>query len=149
MLKSGVGHAHDQFVGSQSIGFDDDGTVFALGRVEQWSELLQGCSLIPKVNGGRGPTGDADDLLVGLRAKGEARERQRHRNARLQNEIGAEQEKENKKENNVDQRQDNQPTEVVFLRPAKLHLRPGLAVDLNDRAVFRVRRQSSRPVVES
>ncbi len=80
-------------------------------------------SLIPEINGRDCAAGNADDLLVSLRSKRKTRERQRNGNARLQNKIRTEQQKKNQKESNVDQRHEDKPAEIIFLRPAELHAR--------------------------
>ncbi len=65
--------------------------------------------------------GPSDDLLVRLWTKRKARERHRNRNALLQNKIRTEQQEKNEEEGHVHPRQENEPTEVIFLRTAKLH----------------------------
>jgi hypothetical protein len=54
----------------------------------------------------------------------------------LQNEIRTQQSKENKQKDDVDEREHNQPAEVVFLGPAQFHAETG-DVDLTDRALLR------------
>ena len=63
----------------------------------------------------------ADDLRIHLRPEGETRERQRHGDAGLEDEVGAEEEKENEKKNDIDQRDYADPAEVVLLRAGELH----------------------------
>src|SRR6266498_3281860 len=78
--------------------------------------------LVASSNGPSCVTGNADDLLVNLRAKRKTRERHRNGNARLQNKIRAEQQEKNQKKSNIDQRQQDKPAEIIFLCPAKLHV---------------------------
>ena len=83
--------------------------------------MRDGDFLVPIIDGRDCAAGNADDLLVSLRAKRKTRERHRNGNALLQNKIRTEQEEKNEEEGHVHPRQKNEPTEVIFLRTAKLH----------------------------
>src|SRR5712692_1055700 len=130
MFERGVCHLDNHFIGSQAVRLNDDRAAFALGCVQCRSELIECDLLIPEINRGSCATGDADDLLIDLRTKRKPRERHRNRNSRLQNKIRTEQQKENQEKNDVQQREKDEPAEVIFLRPAELHARAEAIVDL-------------------
>ena len=130
MFERGVCHLDNHFIGSQAVRLNDDRAAFALGCVQCRSELIECDLLIPEVNRGSCATRDADDLLIDLRAKRKPRERHRNRNSGLQNKIRTEQQKENQEKNDVEQREKDEPAEVIFLRPAELHAHAEVTVDL-------------------
>src|SRR5205085_4234613 len=104
--------------------------ILPLSSVQQRTELLQCDFLVPKVDRRHCTTGNADNLLVHLRTEGEAGKRQRQRNAWLQEKVRAQQEKKYEQESDIDEREQDQPAEVVFLRPDQLHSRfSGYAVE--------------------
>ena len=121
MFEGGIGHGYDQFVRRLAIRLNNKGAIFALGRVEQWAETIERNLLIAKINRGNFAAGDADDLLILLRAEQKGRSRRRNGDSGLQNKVRAEQEKENHEKENVDQRKDDEPAEVVLLCPAEFH----------------------------
>jgi len=74
-----------------------------------------------EINGRNRPATDADDLVADLRAERKARERHRNRDALLQDEVGTEQEEENKQKGDVHQRHKDNPPKIEIYRAAKLH----------------------------
>lgn len=135
MLESGIRHGGDQFVGRLSIRLNDDGMIVALGRIEERPEPFERNFLIAKINRWHGTAGDADDLLVLLSAEEKWRRGSRYRHARLQNEIGAEEQEENQQKHDVDQRKDDEPAKIVLFGPAELH--PKARRRFSDRALLR------------
>ena len=105
MLERGIGHRHHDLIGREAIGLDDDRPAFALCRVEQRTELFERDFLVAKINRRHGAAGDADDLLVDLRAKDESRKRQRNRNPGLQHEIRAEEQEKYQEKDDIEQRE--------------------------------------------
>ena len=69
-------------------------------------KLFERDFLIAKINRGRGAAGDADDLRINLRAEGEAGQRHRNRDARLEDEVRAEQQKEDQQKDHIQHRND-------------------------------------------
>jgi hypothetical protein len=142
MFERRVCHFDDHFVRSKPVRLDDDRLSVALGCIEHRSKLLERDFLVPEINRRSRTAGDADDLLIDLRAEREARERHRNRNPVLQNKMRAEDEEENHQECNVEQRKHDEPREVIFLRPAKLHARAEL--DTNDPELTTNEHESTR-----
>src|SRR2546430_16383413 len=64
MFKRSVCHLGNCFVGSQTVGFNDNRLALALGRIQQWPELLDCDSLLPEIDGRGCAAGNADDLLL-------------------------------------------------------------------------------------
>jgi hypothetical protein len=60
-------------------------------------------------------------LLVSLRAERKTRERHRNGNPLLQNKIGTQQQKKNQKKNDVHQRHEHKPAEVVINCALEFH----------------------------
>src|SRR4051794_2922806 len=125
MLERSVGHGHHQIIGCEAVSLDHNRAPFLFRQVKRRSKFLHRYFLVPHVNGWVWSARDADDLLVWLRAEGEARERHRHRNAGLENEIRAEKEKEDEKKNDIEQRKDVKPAEVELAGPGQLHFSLG------------------------
>src|SRR3984893_13292657 len=121
MFECGVGHGNDQFIGRLAVRFNNNGAVLAFGRIEQWSHPFERHFLVAKINRRNRAAGDADDLLILLRAKKERRGRGRNGDAGLKNKVRAQEQKKNEKEHNVDERENNEPAEVVFFCPAQFH----------------------------
>lgn len=121
MFECGIGHGHDQFVRRLSVGLNNYGTTFALGVLEERTELFEGSLLIAKINRRHRAAGDADDLLIALRAKQKRRSRRRNRDSGLQNEIRTQEREEDQEKDDINCREDNEPAEIVFLRAAQLH----------------------------
>ena len=121
MFERSVGDSDDQLIGRLAIRFNNDGTVLALGRIEQRPDSIERNFLVAKINRRDRAAGDADDLLILLRAEKERRGWRRNRDPRLENKIRAEEQKENEEKHNVDQREDDEPAEVVFFCPAQFH----------------------------
>ena len=115
----------DEGIRRQAIGLDDYRARFFFRLIQQRAQLFERDFLISKINRGRGAASDADDLRIDLRTEGEARERHRHRNPRLQDKVRAEQQKEDQQKGDVEERNRREPAEMMFFRPGKLHaLRP-------------------------
>ena len=95
--------------------------IVALRDVQQSSELLQGNFLVAKINRRNSAPGDADDFLTLLRAKQKRRWRRGNGNSRLQDKVRAEEEKEDQEKDNIDERENHEPTEIVFLGSAQFH----------------------------
>lgn len=138
MFERGVCHLDHYFIRSQAVCFYDDRAAFVLGCVQCWSQLIECDLLIPEINRGSCTTSDADDLLIDLRTERKPRERDRNRNPGLQNKIRTEQQKENQEKNDVEQREKDEPAEVIFLRPAELHARAAVIVDLAIETCFSI-----------
>ena len=146
MFERSVGDSDDQLIGRLAIGFNNDGAVLALGRVQQWPDSVERNFLVAKINRRHRAAGDADDLLILLRAEKEWRGRGRNCDSRLENKIGAEEQKENEEKHNVDQREDDEPAEVVFSCPAQFH--PGRCRS-NDRDELLVNLAAPRRIAEN
>ena len=121
MFERSVCHLGNGFVGSRTVGLNDDRLVIALGGLQQWPELLHSDSLVLKINGRNCPAANADDLMAGLWTESKARERHRNRDALLQDEIRTEQEEENKEEGDVYQRDQHDPAKIKVDRSAEFH----------------------------
>src|SRR5260370_38279565 len=117
MWGGGIGHGENQFVGGRGVSFKNKRAIFTLGRIEQRPEPLERDLLVPKINRRHRAAGDANDLLVLLRAEQEWRGRRRDRDPRLQNEIRAQEQKEDEEKHHIDEAENNQPAEIEFLVP--------------------------------
>ena len=144
MFERSVGDSDDQLIGRLAIGFNNDGAVLALGRVQQWPDSVERNFLIAKINRRDRAASDANDLLILLRAEKERRRRRRNGDARLENEIRAEEQEKNEQKHDVDQRENDEPAEVVFFCPAQFH--PGRCRS-NDRDELLVNSEASRRIV--
>ena len=89
MFERGIGHGDDQFVRCLAVSLNNKRAILAFGRIEQGAEPLERDLLVSKINRRDRASGDADDLLVLLRAEKEWRGRRRDRDPRLQNKIRA------------------------------------------------------------
>ena len=121
MFERGIGHGHDQFVRCLAVSLNNKRAILTLGCIEQGPESLDRDLLVPKINRRNGAAGDADDLLVLLRAEKEGRGRRRDRDPRLHNKIRAQEQKEDEEKHHIDERKHDQPAEIVILCPAQLH----------------------------
>src|SRR3954471_4571323 len=137
MLQRGIRYRHHCLIRSQAVRLDDDAAPFTLGRIEEWAELIERDLLFPEVNGRHRAAGDADDLLIELRRELEFGEGERNGNSGLENEVGAEEEKKDEQENDVDQWKQHEPAEVIFLRLGELHFCE-LAMSLSAHGVLRL-----------
>ena len=72
VLERRVTDSYDQLIGRRAISLYYYRAVFALGGIEQRSQLFQADLLIAKIDGRDCPASDADNLLVDLRTKGKA-----------------------------------------------------------------------------
>src|SRR5438105_15111157 len=119
MFEREIGHANHGLIGGITICFDDDGTSFGSSGVELPAEFVDRSSLIAEVD--RFSIRDADDLIFDLWGKHELREGHVHRNAWLQNKIRTQQQEKNHQENDVEQREDQQPAELIIFCSNEFH----------------------------
>src|SRR5437763_14751118 len=103
MCEGGIGHSDDQFVGRRAVSLYNKRAILAFGRIQQRSEPLERDFLVPKINRRDRAAGDADDLLVLLRAEEEGRGRRRDRDPRLQNKIRAQEQKKDEEKHHIDE----------------------------------------------
>ena len=118
MFERSIRHGHDQFVWRLAVRFNNDRSIFAFRRIEQRSKPIERDLLIAEINRRDCAASNADDLLVLLRAEQKRRGRRRNPDPRLQNKVRAQEQEKNQEKDNVDQGKDNEPAEIVFLRPA-------------------------------
>src|SRR6266404_6373822 len=78
MFERGIGHGYHNFVRRLAISFDNDRSVLAFRGVEQRAEAIDGYFLVPEINRRDRAPGNADDLLVLLRAEKKGRRRRRN-----------------------------------------------------------------------
>jgi hypothetical protein len=123
MFERSVCDFGNRFVRSRTVGLNDDGLVFALGRIQKGPELFHVNSLVLEINRRNCTAADADNLLAVLRTERKPREGHRNRDALLQDEIRTEQEEEHKQKGDVHQRHKDNPAEIEVHRAAKLHER--------------------------
>ena len=71
MFERGISHGHDQFVRRLAVSLNNNGAILTFGRIEQGPEPLERDLLVPKINRRDRAAGNADDLLVLLRAQQE------------------------------------------------------------------------------
>src|SRR6059058_768326 len=121
MFERGIGYGHNQFVRRLAVCFNNNGAILTFGRIEQRPEPLERDLLVPKINRRDRTAGDADDLLVLLRAEQEWRGRRRDRDPRLQNKVRTQEQEENEEKHHVDEWEHDQPAEIIFLGPTQLH----------------------------
>src|SRR4029077_7642100 len=123
MFERSVCDFGNRFVRSRTVGLNDDGLVFGLGRIQQGPELFQVDSMVVKTNRPNCTAAYADNLLAVLRTERKPREGHRNRDALLQDEIRTEQEEEHKQKGAAHQRNKETPAEIEVHRAAKLHER--------------------------
>src|SRR5438876_353072 len=75
VFEGGVRYLHNRFIGSQAVRFNNDRSALSLGRLEQRPELFERDFLVAEINCRRCSSGDADDLLIDLRAERETGKR--------------------------------------------------------------------------
>lgn len=121
MFDGSISDGNHQLIRSRPIGLNYNGAVFTFGRIQQGAKLLKRCFLVAKVNRAGRAAGDADYLRVLLRPEHEPGKRDRDGNAGLEHEVRAQEQKKNQKKHDIDQREHNQPPEIIFFRPVKLH----------------------------
>jgi len=71
VFERGIGHGDDQFVRCLAVSLNNERAILAFGCIEQRPEPLKRDLLVSKVNRRESASGDADDLLVLLRAEQE------------------------------------------------------------------------------
>ena len=147
MLERSVGHSHDQFVRRLAVSLNNNVAILAFGSIEQRPEPLERDLLVPKINRRDRATGDADDLLVLLRAEEEWRGRRRDCDPRLQNKVRAQEQKKDEEKHHIDEWEHDQPAEIVFLGPAQLH--PESDSRSNDRDALPADRSVFRAIAEN
>ena len=103
MFERGIGHGHNQFVGRLAVGLNNNGAILAFGGIQQWPEPLEWDLLVTKINRRDRAAGDADDLLVLLRAEEEWRGRRRDRDPWLQNKVRAQEQEKNEEKHHIDE----------------------------------------------
>ena len=101
MFERGIGHRYDQLIRRLAISFNNNGPIFALGRVEQRPQPLERKFLVAKINRRDRATSDADDLLILLRTKQKGRSRRRNRDPRLQNKVRAQEQEKNEQKDYI------------------------------------------------
>ena len=131
MFEGRVRDLDHERIGRETISLDDDRSPFFFRLVEERPELFERNFLVAEINRGDRPACDADDLRIDLGTEGEARQRHRHRDARLQDEVRAKEEKKDQQKNDVQHRDDAEPAEMIFFRSGKLHGTCGLPADEN------------------
>ena len=122
MFERRIGHGHDQLVRRLAVRLNNNGAIFALGHIEQGPEPLEREPLVAKINRGDRAAGDADDLLILLRAEQERRGWRRNSDPRLEDKVRAQQEKKDKQKDHVDEREHDEPAEIILLGAAELHI---------------------------
>ena len=103
MFERGIGYGHNQLVGRLAVGLNNNGAILALGRIEQRPEPLERDLLVSKINRRDRAAGDADDLLVLLRAEQKWRGRRRDRDPWLQNKVRAQEQEKNEEKHHIDE----------------------------------------------
>ena len=119
MFEGEIGNANDGLIRRITICFDDDGTSFGASSVELPAEFIDRSFLIAEVN--RLAIRDADDLIFDLGREHELGEGHIYGNAWLQNKIGTQQQEKNHQEDNVEQREDEQPPELIIFCSNEFH----------------------------
>src|SRR6266705_3598590 len=102
MFQSGVRHLHNQFIRRETVCANNERVALSSCCVKQGTKLFECDLLLAEVNRRRGAAGDADDLLVKLRAERKAVKWHRNGDARLQNKIRAEQQKEHEQKKDIE-----------------------------------------------
>src|SRR5438477_5768354 len=77
VFQGGVADCDDQLIRGGAISLYYYRAVFTFGGIKQGSQLFEADLLIPEIDGRHPSAGDADNLLIELRAKGKARKGQR------------------------------------------------------------------------